>query len=98
LPHRRGVTRVRPPRRGRRLPSRATVAGRPTKGQAPATGRGVTAGGAPVRNREAPIPGPAVPSPERARFVLLSFEGPDPLSAAGGVAIRVTGLAEAPVG
>lgn len=48
---------------------------------------------------KAPVPmkAPAVPSSRAGMmdFILLSFEGPDPFAAAGGVGVRVSGLARA---
>ena len=40
------------------------------------------------------IAGPKLDAPDRALFVVVSFEGPDPYSRAGGLGIRVTGLVE----
>lgn len=40
------------------------------------------------------IPSHTVDAPDRALFVVVSFEGPDPYSQAGGLGVRVTGLVE----
>lgn len=44
--------------------------------------------------RIVPSPGMDVPLQDRALFVVISFEGPDPYSQAGGLGVRVSGLVD----